>query len=175
MVSDKLKIRAEVKKRKPTYKRVQSHQFAKLSEVKWRKPKGMGNKVRGQRRGKPSMPQVGFGSPKEVRGFNKAGFKEVVVNNVADLSKVDTKIEIAVISSTVGVKKRLEILTQAKAKKISLANIKDIDIAIKANTKVKKENKKATISKSDSKSKKTDSNQKSKPESESKKVGGKKE
>ena len=167
MVSDKLKIRAEVKKRKPTYKRVQSHQFAKLSETKWRKPKGMGNKVRRGRRGKPSMPEVGFGSPKEVRGFNKDGFKEVIVSNVEQLSNINTKTEAAVISSTVGAKKKLDILNAAKDKKISIANIKDIEVAIKANTKEKKV-KKATT-------KKVVSKQKSESKSESKVAGGKKE
>ncbi len=140
MVSDKLKTRTEVKKRKPTYKRVQSHQFAKLSETKWRRPKGMGNKVRRGRKGKPSMPEVGYGSPKEVRGFNKAGYEEVIVSNVADLANVG-KGQAAVISSTVGGRKKMAILTEAKAKKIVVSNVKDLDAALKALTKVKKEKK----------------------------------
>ena len=69
MVEKKLlQVRAQVKSRKPTYVRVQSNQFAKLKNkgASWRKPKGMGNKVRRGRRGQASMPQVGYGSPKSV-------------------------------------------------------------------------------------------------------------
>ena len=149
-----LKVRAQVKKRKPTYKRVQSHQFAKLSETKWRKPKGLGNKVRRQRRGKPSLPQVGFGSPKDVKFLNKDGFQEVIISNVSTLKTIDVKTQIAVISSTVGAKKKLEILAEAKKSNIKIANVKNIESAIKSLTKDKK---KETSKKEAKKSTKTQS------------------
>ncbi len=133
-----LKTRAAVKKRKPTYKRVQSHQFAKLSEVKWRKPKGMGNKVRRNRRGKPSMPQVGFGSPKAIKGYNKEGFKEVIVNNVSELKNVNTKTEVAMVGGNVGAKKKLEILAEAKKANIKVSNVKNVEEKIKSLTKTSK-------------------------------------
>lgn len=140
-IEKSLEARKNVKKRKPTFKRVQGHQFAKLSEVKWRRPKGKGNKVRRERRGKPSRPTVGLKSPKVVLGFNKAGFKEVIVNTVSDLEKVSEKHEIAVIGGKVGGRKRLEILNKAKEMKVAFANIKDVDKAISELTKEKKEEK----------------------------------
>lgn len=134
-----LKTRIKIKSRKPTFKRFQSHQFAKLrKDDKWRMPKGMGNKVRRNRRGKPSMPTVGFGSPKAVRGLNRLGFVEVIVSNVADLAKVNQKEDTVVIASSVGKKKRLAILNEAKKLKLNVSNIKDIDTKIKSLTKVKK-------------------------------------
>lgn len=140
MVEKKLiQERAAIKKRKPTYKRVQSNQFARFRVVKWRKPKGMGNKDRRNRKGHVGMLKIGYGSPAAVRGLDKNGFKEVLVHNVADLLKVDVKTDIAVISATVGGRKRIDILTEAKSKKINVSKVKDFDVAIKALTKVKKE------------------------------------
>ena len=133
-----LEARTASKNRKPTYKRVQSHQFPKLKDVKWRKPKGMGNKVRRNRRGKPSMPQVGFGSPRAVRAMNKYGFKEVVVSNIKDLEAIDSKTQAAVLSKTLGSRKKLDLLAKAKTLKIKIANVKDIDSKIKSLTKEKK-------------------------------------
>ena len=151
-VKELLKTRTQIKKRKPTYKRVQSHQFAKLKDTKWRRPKGMGNKVRRNRRGKPSMPEVGFGSPKEVRGLNKDGFKEIIISSFSDLEKLDSKTQIGVIGKTVGAKKRLDILNKAKELKVEIGNVSNIDSKIKDLTKEKKtKTKKVEAKKSESK------------------------
>lgn len=87
------------------------------------------------------MPTVGYGSPKAVKGLNKFGFEEVIVFNKEDLSSIDAKTQTVVISKTVGARKRLEILNAAKEKKLSVSNFKNIDDAIKALTKEKKEKK----------------------------------
>jgi large subunit ribosomal protein L32e len=134
MVEDKLQVRKATKKRKPTYKRVQSNQYAKFRDVKWRRPKGKGNKDRKNRKGHIGMVQVGYGSPKEVRGLNKDGLQEVIVFNIEGLKTV-TKGQAAVIARTVGAKKRLTILEEAKKSKIAIANVKDIDAKIKELTK----------------------------------------
>lgn len=147
-----LNVRKQIKSRKPTYKRVQAHQFAKLrNDEKWRFPKGMGNKVRRNRRGKPSIPTVGFGSPKVVRGLNRAGFAEVVVFNVADVAKVNPKEDAIVIAKSVGGKKTIAILEEAKKLKLNVSNVKDLDVKIKALTKEKKEKVIKKVSKADKK------------------------
>lgn len=138
MTVDKLKVRAQAKKRKPTFKRSQTNQFAKLAKGGYRKPKGMGNKMRRTRRGHLRLPTVGYGSPREVKGLNREGFREIMVNNVSDLSKVNAKTDAVVISSTVGGKKKLEILAEIKKLKLIVANVKDIDATIKSLTKEKK-------------------------------------
>jgi large subunit ribosomal protein L32e len=126
MTKEALAQRTSTKKRKPNYKRAQSTQFSKLKAGKWRRPKGMGNKNRRNRKGHIGMLKVGFGSPKSIKGFNKAGFEEVLVSTVAELAKIDTKTQQAVIKSSVGAKKRIEILKEAQAKKLTLANVADI-------------------------------------------------
>ncbi|MCA9458931.1 MAG: hypothetical protein KC550_00115 [Nanoarchaeota archaeon] len=143
MASEKLlKARAAVKSKKPTFKRGQTNQFPKFkNDPKWRKPKGLGNKVRRQRRGQSAMPNVGYGSPKAIKGLNKDGLREVLVYKSDELVNIK-KGEIAKIAGTVGGKKRLEIINKAKESKMALANIKDTEKAIKTLTKVKKEAKK---------------------------------
>jgi len=140
MVEKKLiEVRSQIKKRKPTF--IRRHaiiQFAKLKKSGWRAPKGMGNKQRRGRKGQPITPSCGFGSPKSVKGLNRDGLLEVLVNNVKDLDKIDSKVNVAVIASTVGSKKRLDILNIAKTKKLSISNVKDLDVEISKLTKTKK-------------------------------------
>jgi len=133
-----IKVRSAIKSRKPTFARRQGiRQFAKLKKSGWRFPKGMGNKVRRGRRGQPIKPTCGFGSPRAVKGLNKAGFEEVLVFNVSDLSKITSDAQVAVISRTVGGRKKLDILAAGKVSKISFANVKDIESKISELTKVK--------------------------------------
>ncbi len=145
MVKEKLlAVRKQIKSRKPSFRRSQVNQFAKLrNNDAWRKPKGMGNKIRRNRRGQPSMPTVGYGSPSEVRGLGPLGLKEVIVSNLNDLKNINVKEEIIVISRRVGSKKKLELLKEIKSKKLSVANVKNIDDAIKALTKEKTQVKKS--------------------------------
>lgn len=139
MAEKLLQIRKQVKKKKPTYKRVQSNQYPRFkNDSKWRRPKGKGNKDRRNRKGHVGRLKVGYGSPVEIRGTNREGFFEVQIYNIGDLEKVG-KQEIAVIASSVGNRKKIEILKTAESKKIKISNVKDITSTIKSLQKVKKE------------------------------------
>ena len=155
----KLEIRTAIKKRKPTFRRRQSNQFAKIAKNDaWRRPKGMGNKSRRNRRGHIGMLKVGYGSPREVRGANRDGLFEVVIANIAQLQQVDLKTQAPIISATVGNKKKLDILEFALKEKISIGNVKDISAKIE-------EIKTKRVSKEETKTKKPSST----PKKESKK------
>ena len=161
----KLEIRQAIKKRKPTYRRRQSNQYAKIAKNdSWRRPKGMGNKSRRNRRGHIGMLKVGYGSPKEVRGANREGFFEVVIANIHQLEQVDSKTQIAIISRTVGDKKKLEILEYAQKQKVSIGNVKDISATITA-IKAKREEK---VEEKTKKVQKAVKSKEEKPKSESK-------
>lgn len=154
MVERLLSVRKAVKSRKPTYRRQQVNQYAKFKRTtSWRRPKGYQSKMRIKGKGHHGMPEVGYGSPKAVKGLNKDGFLEVLVKNVADLKAVDKKSQVAVIGATVGGRKKLDILNEAKKLKIGVANVKDVDAKIKALTKAPKEKKviKATATKASEK------------------------
>ncbi len=158
MVEKLLKHRSDVKKRKPNFRRQQINQYAKFARSKsWKRPKGHQAKMRLHRRGHRAMPSVGYGSPKLVRGFNKLGFKEVVVCNMQDLLRIDAKTETVVISRTVGNRKRLEMLKHAKENKIKIVNVSDVEKKINEITKVKSEKKAESL---DKKNKKAESSKK---------------
>lgn len=186
-MKDKLEIRRSVKKRKPAYLRQQYGYFAKLSRSKsWRKPTGIHSKIRERRKGHRCMPEVGYGSPRVVRGLTREGFVEVLVSNFADLERIDVKKEVAVLSSGLGKRKKLEILKKAKDKKLKIANVKDIDAAIsifekkakKKEADKKTDKKKADVKKADAEKvedKKVQKKTVDKEASDEKTSGGKKE
>jgi large subunit ribosomal protein L32e len=89
---------------------------------KWRKPKGNDNKSRLQLKGYPPIVKVGYRTPKEVRGLHPSGLEPVIVHNVKELEKVDKNKHIVYIASSVGKRKRLEILKRAQELGIRVAN-----------------------------------------------------
>lgn len=171
MSKELLTIRKQIKKRKPTYKRVQANQFAKLrNDLKWRRPKGMGNKDRRNRKGHIGTLKVGYGSPKAVKSMNRAGLFEALVHNVEDLKALDNKTHIAVIGRSVGGRKRIEMLQHAKTQKIAVDNVKDIDKTIeelqaKGKSKKKSSSKNTKTKTSDSKESKVKTSEKEATES----------
>lgn len=123
MKEEMLKVRREKKKKKPKFRRQEWFRKKALGE-KWRKPRGIHSKLRRQEKGKGALPNPGYGSPSSVRGLNREGYREVIVKNVKDLEKVNPKEDVAVISKTVGRKKRFEILESAKKMNIKVTNYK---------------------------------------------------
>ncbi len=123
-----LNVRKELKKKKPTFLRQDAHKVKRLKK-NWRRPKGRHSKMRLRFGGYRKLPAVGYSSPKKVRGLTREGFKEIIVNNIKDLDRINEN-SVAVIGSTVGLKKRLEILKKIKELKLK-CNFKDIDGFIK--------------------------------------------
>ncbi len=66
--------------------------------------------------------QVGYGSPKAVRGLHPSGFEEVMVRNQDDLQPIDPSYQAARIARTVGVRKRQMIEEIAKSREIKILN-----------------------------------------------------
>ncbi len=100
------------------YKRIGSHS-RKLA--KWRRPRGKHNKLRLKRTGHPRQPSIGFGTPRISEGKIN-NLLPVLVNNLKDLSKV-SKNNIAILSRTLGAKKKLEIIKIAQEKSIKISNL----------------------------------------------------
>jgi large subunit ribosomal protein L32e len=105
----------------PEFKRWLSQTYKRLSES-WRRPRGKHSKIALKQKSKFKMPSPGYGAPKELRYLHPSGFKEVLVYNLRDLEKVDTKKEAIKIAHTVGKKKREEILKKAEELKIKVLN-----------------------------------------------------
>lgn len=117
----KLEIKKEMKKKKPSFKRHEESKHAKLKKT-WRKPKGKHSKQRMHEKSKGALPKPGYMTPANLRGMNKNGFFEILVNNVSDIEKLDPKTQVALIASGVGSKKKLEISAKAAELKVKLIN-----------------------------------------------------
>ncbi len=114
---------AAARRGKPEFRRYLSWRFWKFERREyWRKPKGNDNKMRLQLKGYPPIVKVGYRTPRELRGLHPSGLEPVRVSSVSDLEKLDPKKHIVVIASTVGLRKRLQILEAARAKGFRVAN-----------------------------------------------------
>ncbi len=118
-----LKIRDKIKKKKPKFRRQEWFRKKGLGK-KWRKPRGLHSKLRRHKKTRGALPSPGYGSPAEVRGLNKQGLREVIVNNLEDIQKINSSEEIAIIASTVGKKKKIEIMEFAINNNIKVGNYK---------------------------------------------------
>ena len=137
-----LEFRNYLKSKKPDFLRQDAHKVKKL-EKKWRRPKGRHSKMRFKLRGYRKSPSIGYSSPKEVKYLNKKGLREILVNNINDLMNIDNKeLNIVLLSSNLGLRKRLEILRKAKELKLNISNIRDIDSFINNTESFFKEKKK---------------------------------
>jgi large subunit ribosomal protein L32e len=116
-----LRVRTRQKSKKPEFNFHDSHKKKRLG-TSWRKPRGLHNKLRQQIAAKGKLVRPGFGSPRAVRGFHPCGLPEMLVNNLAELSKAQG---FAVrIASAVGRKKRLEIEAKAEQSGLKVLNPK---------------------------------------------------
>jgi large subunit ribosomal protein L32e len=122
--SNLLETRRHLKRKKPVFLRQDGHKKKKLG-LKWRRPKGLHNKIRLNKRGYRRNVSVGFKSPVEVRGLSQTGLQMVVVHNKNELQTITPKTQAIIIGKTVGVRKKLEIIKTSVEKKITILNLKD--------------------------------------------------
>ncbi len=171
-----LELRKRIKSNKPTFIRSSAKIKARVSNI-WRKPKGLQNKMRLNKKGYHRVVRHGYGSPTEVKDLDqKTGLYPVVIANKKDLEKIDTKTQAALISSTVGVRKKLDLIKFAEEKNIIiLQDIKKVKASIDKILDVKKKVKKKLIERKQAKEKKQKKAQQEKKEKEDKKNKEKKE
>jgi large subunit ribosomal protein L32e len=121
-----LKTRKRIKKNKPDFVRSESWRYLKLKES-WRKPRGLDHKMRRKIKGWPPTVSVGYKGPKDARGLHPSGYREILVHNIEEISKVDPKSEAARIAHTVGKKKRVQIIAEAKKREVFILNFASVE------------------------------------------------
>ncbi len=99
-------------------------------KAKWRRPRGMHNKLRLRHAGHQKRPSPGYGSPKEAKYLHPSGYTQVLILNIKQLDKINPKTNGILIAGNVGLKNKLKILEAAKKLDIHVLNVKDIDAFI---------------------------------------------
>lgn len=122
-----LNIRKAIKKIKPDFAREDSHRRPRLSRTSWRKPKGLHSKIRHRFKGNPHVPERGYRAPRAVRGLDFHGLRPVHTFKVKDLKGLNPELDSIVVPGTLGLRKRLQLVEEAKKLNLKVSNIKDIE------------------------------------------------
>ena len=112
------------KRKKPLFLRTdwnRKPRFRISSRWKWRRAKGRHSKIRRKRKGHMNIPGIGYGMPREIKGLIN-GMKPILVQNLLDLGKIG-KNEIGVVSSKIGMRKKVEIAEKAIMNKVAFLNL----------------------------------------------------
>ena len=151
-----LSLKKKMRSVKPKFRRQEAHRRKRIARSGWRRPKGVQSKLRRYHKSKGERVRVGYRTPREVRGVLANGKKPMVVNNVAEMEALDTKTYVAILSSRVGMRKRVELVKLAIKKGIEILNVdvKTYDADVKKKLAARKEKRKARIAKRTKKAKK---------------------
>jgi large subunit ribosomal protein L32e len=121
-----MRVRERQKRNKPHFVRQESWRYKRVSPS-WRRPRGKDSKMRLKKKGRPKSVEVGYRSPRLVRGFHPSGFKEKLVHNIKDLEKVDQN-QVVRIGHTVGFAKKSKISERAKELGFRVLNIHGVGV-----------------------------------------------
>jgi large subunit ribosomal protein L32e len=124
---DLLQLRKKISDQRPEFKRQESWRYDRLAP-NWRRPRGKDNKMRLQVSGVPRLVKIGYRGPKVARGLHPSGYKDILVFNVKDLSRIDQATDAIRIARTVGRRKRAEIVSEANKMQIKILNPGKIEV-----------------------------------------------
>ena len=106
---------------RPKFVREESWRLKRIKES-WRSPQGKTSRVRRGKKGWPAVVKMGYARATAGKGLHPSGFEEVRVWRPKDLEGVNPKTQVARIGHTVGEKKRVVILEEAKKLDIRVVN-----------------------------------------------------
>lgn len=116
-----LKIANAKRNRQPKFRHEQAHRWKRTSDS-WRKVRGIDSATREKRKGRIAMVSAGYRKPKAVRGLHPSRYIEVYVEKPADIEGLNPDIHAVRIASTVGLRKRQEIIKKADAVLLRVLN-----------------------------------------------------
>lgn len=143
-----LELRKKLKAKKPVFVRDDSYKVKRV-DASWRRPKGLHAKLRIKYKQAGRFVSPGFGSPALVHGLDRSGYEPVLVSNASMVDMLNAKEQAALIASTVGTRKRIEILNRAKEKNVVVLNVKNAEEFINAAKKVIADRKESSKQKED--------------------------
>jgi len=110
-----------LKLKRPEFVRQESWRYVRL-KPNWRRPRGKDSKMRLQVKGWPPLVKVGYRTPKEYRGLHPSGYVEVLVHRPEDLRGLNPEIHAVRIAGSVGMRKRLLIIEEARKLGLKVLN-----------------------------------------------------
>jgi large subunit ribosomal protein L32e len=116
-----VRLRKAVKARHPKFRRHESWRYKRVKK-RWRKPRGIDNKMRLSAKGWPKSVNIGYGGPKAARGLHPSGYEEVLVHTPHKVATVDPETQAIRIAHTVGTRKRIQIAALAREREIHVLN-----------------------------------------------------
>jgi large subunit ribosomal protein L32e len=87
----------------------------------WRRARGKHSKMRRKRKGYPAIVEIGFKQAKKTSGMIN-GMIPILVTNLNQMEKIQ-KGQAIIISSTIGAKKRVEMIKKAESMKLQILNL----------------------------------------------------
>jgi large subunit ribosomal protein L32e len=117
---DLLAIKRRLRAARPKFQFHANHRKARL-RTSWRKPRGLHNKQKDEKRGSMPKPSDGWRTPPEVRGQHTSGLAIVRVTQASQLEGIDAQSQGVVIAS-VGAKRQRELLGLCIERKIRVLN-----------------------------------------------------
>ncbi|MBC8497392.1 50S ribosomal protein L32e, partial [Candidatus Bathyarchaeota archaeon] len=115
-------LKKRMSQKRPKFVKMESWRHVRLKDH-WRQPKGVDNHMRLNLKGWPKSVNVGYRSPKAVRGIHPSGKEEVHVSNVGDLSIIGPETEVGRIGGTVGLRGRVKIVREAELQGSRVLNV----------------------------------------------------
>ena len=117
-----MKLRKKIQKKKPSFRRIESWRYKRVHGG-WRSAKGIDSDTRQKLKSGVKSPNVGYRSPKKVRGLHPSGLVEVHITHIEELETLDPKIHGIKINSKLGMKKRLQLVEDIQAKDFKILNL----------------------------------------------------
>ena len=124
----RVKLRRRVKTNKPEFQGQEVWRYKRIRD-RWRRPRGVDSKMRMNTKGWPKMVNVGYGGPKTARHLHSSGYAEVLIHNLRQIDGLDPTRQAVRIAHDVGGKKRREIITRAKEKRLHVFNPHELKLA----------------------------------------------
>ena len=111
----------DLKLKRPEFVRQESWRYVRV-KPSWRRPRGKDSKMRLQVKGWPPLVKIGYRTPKDYRGLHPSGYKEVLVYRPEDLQGLNPEVHAIRIASSVGIRKRLLIVEEARKLGLKILN-----------------------------------------------------
>lgn len=116
-----MRLKKKLNKKKPDFKRYESWRYNRVKGG-WRAARGIDSKTRQKRKSGIKSPNVGYRTPKAVRGLHPSGYKEVVVSNIKEVEGLSPEEYAVTIASNVGARKRMQLVEELQSKEFKILN-----------------------------------------------------